>query len=296
MIELLLSMTVGLMIIIATMSFAQTTWRDVESSSVREDAYRDARFIAMALERDLQYTGVSLASSVETGSLVVSGDTIMILSVPFTPAQAFAYSLDVSAVGPNPLPAGGTCGTRCVDLVMEADTTHEFEVGDLVRIQVNDTRRLLLVENLTVSDTTVSLEWANTTSIMHLPSGLSTGPLLDRFSTYVQKLQAVVYYMNGTDLYRAEGFTASGAPDGVLLASGIHNWDVSLIFVDGDEADSANPADSDWTNDYDDLLGVRIVAEIGADRVDMRVDDGVLFTRDFEWRFTPRNLVYERNR
>ncbi|MGI9627855.1 MAG: PulJ/GspJ family protein [Longimicrobiales bacterium] len=296
MIELLLSMTVGLVIIGATMAFAQTTWRDIESSSVREDTYRDARFIAMALERDFAYTGVSLASTVEFGSLMVAGDTVMILSVPYTPAQSFAHSLDVSAVGPNPMGATGTCATNCVDLVAEADSTHDFAVGDLARIQVNDERRLLLVTGITNSDDVFDLEWYNVAQIMHLPAGLSTGPSLDRFSTFVQKLQTVIYYVDGTDLYRAQSLTATGEPDGVLLASGIHDWQVKLIFKDGDEADNANPTDGDATNDYDDLLGVRITAKIGADNIDMRIDDGNRFTRDFEWRFTPRNLVYERNR
>ncbi len=297
MIELLVSMVVGLVVLGGTLAFAQTTWRDIETNALREDTFRDARFVSMALERDFSYTGVGLASTVEFGSLMVSGDTVMILSVPYTPNEAFAHGLNVPDTGPNPLPPGGTCGARCVDLMLAPDSTADIAVGDLLRIQVNDARRLLWVEDMqAVGDTAFTVDWSNFSTLMHLPAGLSGGLVLDRFSTYVQKLAPVIYYVNGTTLYRAEGLTASGAPNGQPIADGIFQWDVRVIFADGDEADEINVVDSDITNDYDDLLGVRITAEIGADVIDVRVDEGQRFTRDFEWRFTPRNLTYERNR
>ncbi|NNF28845.1 MAG: prepilin-type N-terminal cleavage/methylation domain-containing protein [Gemmatimonadetes bacterium] len=297
MIELLISMTVGLLVLGGTLAFAQTTWRDIETNSIREDTYRDARFVSMALERDFAYTGVGMASNVEFGSLMVSGDTVMILSVPYTPMEAYAHDLDVAPTGANPLPTGGTCGPRCVNLKLEPDSTTDIAVGDLLRLQVNNARRLLLVEDMTaVSDTSFTLDWANHGSLMHFPAGLSGGLRLDRWSTYIQRLAPVIYYVQGTTLYRAEGLTQAGSPNGQPIADGIHQWDVKVIFADGDEADAADPNDGDLTNDYDDLLGVRITAEIGADVIDVRVDDGERFTRDFEWRFTPRNLTYERNR
>lgn len=297
MIELLISTLVGLIVLGGSLAFAQTTWRDVETNSIREDTYRDARFISMALERDFAYTGVGISSTVDFGSLMVSGDTIMILGVPYTPTEAYAHPLNVAPTGTNPLPPGGTCGARCIDLRLEPDSTTDITVGDLVRLQVNGVRRLLLVEDMgAASDTSFTLDWANHSDLMHLPAGLSGGLRLDRSGTYVQRLAPVIYYVQGTTLYRAEGLTQAGIPNGQPIADGIHQWDVKLIFADGDEGDAANPDDGDLTNDFDDLLGVRITAEIGADVIDVRVDDGQRFTRDFEWRFTPRNLTYERNR
>ena len=125
MIELLLSMVVGLMIIGATLGFARTTWRDIESNSIREDTFRDARFIAMALERDFSYTGVSLSSNVEFGSLVVSGDTVMIMSVPFEPLEAYAYPIDISPIGANPLPPGAT-RNLLVELPLRSCPAHSW--------------------------------------------------------------------------------------------------------------------------------------------------------------------------
>ena len=83
---------------------------------------------------------------------------------------------------------------------------------------------------------------------------------------------------------------------GAVLADGIQSWEVTLVFVDGDEAERANALDGDDTNDYDDIVSVRILAILAADDPDPRVNQGVLYTRDYEWRFAPRNLTYERNR
>jgi hypothetical protein len=58
----------------------------------------------------------------------------------------------------------------------------------------------------------------------------------------------------------------------------------------------ANSMDSDATNDFDDIVAVRIQATLAADDPDPRVNQGVLYTRDYEWSFAPRNLTYERNR
>ena len=95
---------------------------------------------------------------------------------------------------------------------------------------------------------------------------------------------------------RAERILAIGSLDGDIMASGLLSWEATLIFTDGDELDLADATDGDATNDFDDILSVRIRATLAADRVDQRVNGGSLFTRDYAWRFSPRNLMYERNR
>ena len=69
-----------------------------------------------------------------------------------------------------------------------------------------------------------------------------------------------------------------------------------MIFLDLGEEDQGNPYDSDNTNDFDDILGTRIVATLGTNRPDIRVAGGEIFTRTYEWKLYPRNLMYERNR
>ena len=62
------------------------------------------------------------------------------------------------------------------------------------------------------------------------------------------------------------------------------------------DAHASDATDGDATNDFDNILSVRLRATLAADRADQRVNGGALFTRDYAWRFSPRNLMYERNR
>jgi hypothetical protein len=115
--------------------------------------------------------------------------------------------------------------------------------------------------------------------------------------TIIQELSHVFYYVNGNEqLIRSDHYDASGTPQEAILADGVQSWEVTLVFVDGAEADRANSTDVDDTNDYDDIVAVRIVVTLAADDPDPRVNQGVLYTRNYEWTFAPRNLTYERNR
>ena len=48
----------------------------------------------------------------------------------------------------------------------------------------------------------------------------------------------------------------------------------------GDEYDQGDPNDSDLTNDFDDIFGVRISVTLGTNRPDIRVAGGGEFTRE----------------
>ncbi len=146
-VELLIALTVGVIVLSAALSFAVTTWRTVEGNEVREQAYRNGRFIGMSLERDMQTVGVGIASTISFGTLAVWADTIVILSVPFTPSESPPYDLAPPAGTDNPLSPGGTCGTYCLDLAADAKGKFELEAGNLARLQINDTRRLILISS-----------------------------------------------------------------------------------------------------------------------------------------------------
>jgi prepilin-type N-terminal cleavage/methylation domain-containing protein len=295
-IELMISLTVGIIVLSGALSFAVGLWRNLEGNEIREDVYRDARYVEMSLERDFQATGVGLASTVSFGSLAVWGDTILILRVPFVPAESPPYDLDPPPGTNNPLDPGGTCGARCLNLQKAADGTFDLGVGDLARLQVNDERRLIQIQSMLDYGATTAVGFTDKTLLLHYPAGLSGGLLLDRYSTFVQKVGPVIYYLDGTELKRAETLNLDGTPAGETIAYGVQSFEASLVFVDGDEADAANPADGDPSNDYDDVTGVRVVAVMGADKVHRTVNQGNLFTRTYDWLFSPRNLLYERNR
>ena len=129
------------------------------------------------------------------------------------------------------------------------------------------------------------------------PAGLVGDVRLTTSGTIVQELSHVLYYVNDAQqLIRSDHFDGNGVVQEAILADGVISWEVTLIFTDGDEAEAANPYDTDGTNDYDDIVSVRILATLAADDPDPRVNQGVLYTRDYEWVFAPRNLTYERNR
>ena len=295
-IELLLSTVISVVVMGASLSFAIATFRGSEANSLREEVYRNARFIGMSLERDIQRTGVGIASEIRFGTLSTFNDTLVVLHIPWTPTNAFAYVINPPAGTNNPLDPGGTCGPSCIDLNTDPNNNFDLAPGDIARLQVNSERRVILVTNVTGTGNTVELTFASAPTLLHYEAGLSGGVLLDRFSTIVQKLQPIVYWVENETLYRSDQLDASGDLIASPLAYNVKSWDTKMIFLDLDEADEANPYDSDLTNDFDDILGTRITATLATTRSDIRVAGGELYTRDYEWKFLPRNLMYERNR
>jgi hypothetical protein len=196
------------------------------------------------------------------------------------------------------LDPGGTCGERCIDVLKDPDTPLELQIGDLARLQVAEERRLILVADLSeTTDTTVAITWTEADTLLRQPAGLVGGLRLDRYATYVQKLQPIIYYLDEDhQLIRAVRLNLDGTPDGWVLAFDVEQFDATLIFADSLELEEANPYDANNDNDFDDIVGVRIKAIVTADRVDPRVNHGQLIRKSFEWQVSPRNLRYEKNR
>lgn len=296
-IELLISVVLGAFVVGTVLSFTTSSMRNLEHNRSNEEIARSARYVGMALERDLQETGVSLSSTTTFGSLSVRSDTLVILRVPFEPGEAPPHALVPGAGTSNPLPPGGTCGATCVTIDTGGNPL-DLAVGDLARMQIGSERRLILVSGVTVTGSQADLVFTSDTTLLGFRAGFAGGIQLDRFATFVQKLRPTIYYADGDVLKRADALLPNGKPAGEEVVWGIRSWDAWLVFTDGDEAEYANPWDSDGSNDYDDLLGVRIKAELAADHPLLRsapagVPDP---TETFEWKFAPRNLTYERNR
>lgn len=295
-IEMMLALIVGLVVVSAAMSSAVTTFQTVRGTALREGVNRNARFVAMSLERDFMSTGVGITSTTSSGALAVWGDTTVVLRVPYTPTLAPPYDI-VPDTASLPAVGQGTCGSRCLDLAKAAGA-FDLAVGDLARLQIQSERRLVLITNVNDPggpNDTVQVQFANLDTLIRYPSGLS-GLQIPANGAFVQKLAPVIYWSENGNLMRAERFRADGSLDGDVVAYGLLSWEATLIFTDGDELDLADATDGDATNDFDDILSIRIRATLAADRVDRRVNGGTLFTRDYAWRFSPRNLMYERNR
>ena len=295
-IELLISTVLAVVVMGASLSFAMAAFRGSEGNTLREEVYRNARFVGMALERDIQTTGVGIVSELRFGTLSTFNDTLIVLHVPWTPTDAYPYEIDPPGGVNNPLNPGGTCGPSCIDLQTDPNNNFDLAPGDLARLQVNSERRLILVTDIRRTGNTVELTFAAADTLLHYESALSGGLLLDRFGTTVQKLQPIVYWVENEILYRSDQMDVNGNLIASPIAHDVKAWDAKMIFVDLDEADQGDPYDMDDTNEFDDILGVRLTATLGTTRADMRVAGGELYTRDYEWTLLPRNLMYERNR
>ena len=293
-IELLFSLVLGLVVTSSALAFALGVFRNIEGDKVREEIYRNARFIGMSLGRDIQMTGVGMASLPRLGSVSTFDDTLAILYVPFDPTEAPAHDILTPLLSTNPLPPGGTCGTRCIEFEMDPGGNFALQPGDLARLQVNTERRLLIVESVTDRVAYFELDFLTDTVVLGFEAALSGGLLLDNETSFVQELKPIVYFVEDSTLYRGDAFDDTGQLITFPMAYGVISWEATTIFLDGDETDGPDPYDGDFTNDYDDILGVRIRAELGTNRP-LRTTNGE-FTREYEWLLTPRNLMYERNR
>ncbi len=301
-VEAIVATVLSVVVLSAAVSFLLTQFRTLGGGDIREDMTRNARYIGVSLRHDVQSAGIEIASTSDLGTVAVHpgtyGDTLVLLHVPYLPAPAPPHPIDPPPGTDNPLAPGGTCGANCIDVVKDANVPLELGLGDLARLQVAGTRRLIIVENITTTnDTSIAVTFASHDTILRQPAGLTGGLRLDRYGTYVQKLRPIIYYLDDQQrLWRAVQLNANGSPAGDVLAWGVEAFDVRLIFEDGDELDGADGNDSDVTNDYDDIVAVRVRATLVADRVDPRVNQGQLSRRSYEWVIAPRNLRYEKNR
>lgn len=294
-IELLIALVLGLLVTTVALNFAISVFRSIEGDKEREEVYRNSRFIGMSLGRDIQTTGVGMQSLQDFGTVTTLADTVVILHVPWEPSLAHAHEIVTPLGSTNPLPPGGTCGARCIDLHKDAGGNFDLERGDLARLQVNTQRHLILINGVRDLGLTFQVSFTADTVLFGLDAGFANGLLLDNTTTFVQKVGHVAYFVEDSVLYRSDGFDTLGAMVSAPMAYGVQDWQADMLFVDGDTAVAADPDDGDATNDFDDILGVLVRVTLGTNRP-IRTADGAAFTRDYRWRLTPRNLMYERNR
>lgn len=295
--ELLISMTVALVVITAGANFAVRSLQTRRGWTVRESVDRNARFVGMSLARDAQEAGVAIESNPVFATLGSFQDTLTVLSVPFEPEEAPVYSIyNDGGADPN-YPAGGNCGALCIEL-MKSSGTYRLAAGDLVRLQVGSTRRLLFLTGVANrSSTRFRITFLDVDMFLGRESGLDE-LLLTRSGTSVQKLKAVAYWRDPDtkSIMRAEQFTLSGQPVAQVMASNADAWETSLLFVNDVEADQYDGMDADTTNDGNKVIGVKVRARLKTDRNDPAVNNGQDVYRWYEWRIAPRNLLYEKNR
>ena len=298
-IELLVSMLLGLVILTVSTNFATSTLRASRGSDLRDGLNRDARFVGMALSRDLQDAGVAFESSQQFGSLATRNDTIVSLSVPFMPNEAEVYDMVVPTDTASVLPPGGTCGLTCIDVVDPNTVPFQLGVGDLAVMQVQNERRLIVLTAVAAPSAGVRrLTFAARDTLFVFPGAFAGGLRLTRYGVAVQRLNMTGWFRapSSSVLMRTDGFKADGTLRASIAARGIDSFSAKLGFTDGDELTEANGVDADTTNDYNRISSVVVRSRMRVERADRSVNGGAPLFRDYEWRVSPRNLLFERNR
>jgi prepilin-type N-terminal cleavage/methylation domain-containing protein len=298
-IELLVSMVLGVIILSVSANFATATLRSSRGIDIRDGLNRDARFVGLAVSRDIQDAGVGFESTQVFGSVASRGDTVVAISVPFLPNEAETYSMVVPADTTDPLPPGGTCGATCIDVVDPNTVPFQLSPGDVALLQVQNERRLIVLTAVTAPSAGVRrLTFSNADTLFVYPAGLTGGLRLTRNGVAVQRLSVTAWYQNNVNntLIRADGFLPDGTLRTSITARGVDTFATRLQFTNGTERTQANGFDADTTNDYDRIVSVVVRARMQVERVDRSVNGGAPMFRDYEWRITPRNLIFERNR
>jgi len=296
-VELLISMTVALIVITSATSFSVSSWKTRRGWVVRESVDRGARFVGLSLARDVQEAGISIESTPTFASLATFGDTMSVLSVPYEPTEAPVYTIYNDGDTLPYYPPGGNCGSTCIEFVIPSGALG-LSGGNLALLQDGSTRRLLLLQSVAnQGNGRFRVQFLDTKSLLGRASGLDS-MLLSRSGATIQKLNAVVYWRDAytKKLYRASSLTSSGTPNGQVMASNVENFKATLMFVNNSESASYNGLDADTLNDGNDILGTKIRAQMKSDRTDPAVNGGQPVLRWYEWKVSPRNLLYEKNR
>ena len=348
-IELLISVVLSVVVMGASLSFALAVFRGTEGNRLREEVYRSARFIGMALGRDIQTTGVGIKGP-ETPSTWCRATSPVCRSTPSGGVRYVEHVQRHASRAPRPMGADSRFsvhdrsaerhqqparprgdvrtrrslrrrfspsyklriveeGTSCIHFNKGPDDTFDLVPGDIARLQINAERRVILVTDVEAHQpgnsnarpgSSRATRWRSLSP--PLPRSCATRPVSRAACCWIasalpcRSFSRSSITLSHEILYRAERLTPTGDLIGSPLAYGVKSWSANMIFLDLDEATEANPGDSDPTNDFDDILGTRIIATLGTNRPDIRVAGGGAFTRTYEWKLFPRNLMYERNR
>jgi prepilin-type N-terminal cleavage/methylation domain-containing protein len=299
-IELLISMVVCLIVVAAGADFATSTLRSSRGSDLRDGLHRDARFVGMAVARDLGNAGVSFVSTEDVGSVGMRGDTVLTVSVPFLPNAAEKYAMQVPVSLVDPLPPGGTCGAFCIDVVDPGTVPFQLAAGDMAVLSVMNERRLVVITSVTTPGPAGlrRIEFSSRDSLFTWGAGFSGGLRLRRNGVALQELVVAGWFRDAANrtLRRVDGIRADGTLRSVVAATGADTLTTRLMFTNGVEAPFANPTDADTTNDYNRIASVIVRARLRAARVDRAVNGGAPLVKNYEWRVSPRNLLFERNR
>ena len=299
-------MIVGLLVISTVTAYVRTTDRNITGAAARQDYTRKARFLGIALRRDIGEAGVGIQSMDDWGTVAVFGDTITVLKVPYDnpgPGQDPAYNIGLNPSSTTNATSNATtnCGNSCFRLRRTGSgVALTLQSGMVAAVTQSTVRRLIVINTVAsgAASDSLAVTYRSTSTFLKRASIVQSTPLsgISNTNTTVQRLDLVAYWRDASNnLWRATRVNPStGALQGELVASGCTAFTARLIFQDGTTATTADPTVAG--HHYTNINGVIVTARFTSDIIDTRINGGVPLARTYTFRVTPRNLLYERNR
>lgn len=301
-IELLVAMFIGVIMIAGSLGLLDLTRENSRTERLRLELQQNARQATDMVTRDLQQAGQAMDPNMVFG--IVAGvdgvgaqpDTLFMLYVePSTP--------DHVVLAPTP----GMEKSQIVLKVTCGDPVDDVAVGDFVYLASGSARGVAHVTGVNHNAGGSCGGQPPTTQIG--TATLSVSPVDGETHGWVLqantvnavglRVRAVAYFLDTSNpaqpyLVRATSYQG-GNWQRVPVADLISDFQVELLFADGDAAAEADAGDADPTNDYDDVNTVRVTFDAQTRWLDKDLAGGQNYARSYSLSVTPRNQLYTRN-
>jgi type II secretory pathway pseudopilin PulG len=301
-IELLIAMFIGFIMVAGSLGLLDLTRESSRTERLRLELQQNARHATDMVTRDLQQAGQGMDPNTAFGIVAsVDGsagqpDSLFILYIePGTP--------DHVVLAPTP----GLEKSQVILKITCGDPVDDVATGDFMYLASGSARGVAHVTGVNRSAGGSCGGQPPTTQIG--TATLSVAPVDGETHGWVLqantanavglRVRAVAYFLdttNPTDPYlvRATSYQG-GAWQRVPVADLISDFQVDLLFSDGDAAPEADAGDADPTNDHDDVNTVRVTFDAQTRWRDKDLAGGQTYARSYSLSVTPRNQLYTRN-
>ena len=140
-VEVMIAMIAGVIVLGASTTLVLGTMRSMRGTELRDGMDRRGRFVGIALQRDVQQTGIAIDARATFGTIGTYADTLVMLRVPFfsplpgdpeIPAESYVRSALVPAAS-----GVGNCGAFCLEVTRAAAPAFQIRVGELAYVELN---------------------------------------------------------------------------------------------------------------------------------------------------------------
>jgi prepilin-type N-terminal cleavage/methylation domain-containing protein len=301
-IEVMIAMFIGLIMIVGSLGLLDLTRENSRTERLRLELQQNARQATDMVTRDLQQAGQGMDPNTAFGIVAaVDGgagqpDTLFILYIePSTP--------DHMVLAPTP----GLEKSEVVLKVTCGDPVDDVAAGDFIYLASGSARGVAHVTGVSLvaggscGGQPPTTQIGTATLSVSPVDGEAHGWVLQANTANAVGLRtrAVAYFLDSSNpanpyLVRATSYQG-GNWQRVPVADLISNFQVELLFADGDVAPQADAGDADTTNDYDDVNTVRVTFDGQTRWRDKDLAGGQIYSRGYSLSVTPRNQLYTRN-